>query len=159
MWFLKKRDRIIGKLNTAEAEEFSFIRGIDWDLEHLRERRNMIVTLFWEKVKKDRKIPQGKKIEVDRFGQLLLLDEENEQDWENYKDGLRRNRAIDPEKFEKWRNAHNEVAAEQSTSYKEEMDKYLETRTNLMNRIYSKFESETVEEMEIEKEDVDDTGN
>ena len=149
MFFLKKKDKI-GKLSDAEIRQFTWIRRSEREIVRLRRDMELTIVLFWRKVKADRKIDLAKKVEVDRFGGLHLLEEENEWDWKELREGLRKNKADNPGQFNKQTELYNEVAAEQEGTLDEAILKFIKSLDELSFDISSKFLKEKKDEKERE---------
>jgi hypothetical protein len=155
MWFLKKKDKgVIGKLTKEEESFFEFIKSSEHSIQNLRSRLGIMTFLFWRQVKTDRGIKPIQKIEVNRNGQLLLLEDENKEDWEEYKNILLREKIDNPDIFTMRKECYEEVANLQDESkIKMAMD-YIDQRIKLTKTIFEKFVEKTVENEKQEPGDL-----
>jgi hypothetical protein len=140
MFFLKKKDKsIIGKLTKSEEVFFEFIRTSEHQIRGIRQNLELITGLFWREIKADRGIKPLQKVEVNRFGQLLLLEEENQEDWEDYKLGLLKEKVDNPEAFALRKQCYEEIASLEDESRIKKAKEFIKEMSNLGRIVYEKF--------------------
>ena len=148
MWFLSnKKEERVRKLNIQERADFEKIKRYEVELYNLTKRLEEIIGMFWKKVKEVRGISVLDKIEVDRYGDMHILKEENAIDWNNAEINFRIDKINNPEIFEKRREIYNKLSKEAA----KDLDKYLIALNDDLHRTQEKFYKRVLRDPKIDK--------
>lgn len=148
MWFLSnKKEERVRKLNEQERADFEKIKRYEVELYNLTKRLEEIIGMFWKKVKEVRGISVLDKIEVDRYGDMHVLKEENAIDWNNAEINFRIDKINNPEIFEKRREIYNKLSKEAA----KDLDKYLIALNDDLHRTQEKFYKRVLRDPKIDK--------